>query len=119
MTYAAIVILVTGFLIVWVGSRHNLFMAVFIAIISSVAVVMATAEVADYLRIERYAWHGPVLATIALVCMGACLTYAWAEWDQPFTWAHINAVFTHVRRRSSVRADVRRAVKQYNIEVEK
>lgn len=119
MTYAAIVILLVGFLIVWVGSRHNLFMAVFIAIVSSVSVVMATAEVADYLQIRRYPWHGPVLATIALLLMGACLAYAWAAWDQPFTWSHVNAVFTNVRRRSSVRADVRRAVKQYNIEVEK
>ena len=106
-------ILIIALLIVWAGSRRNLLLAIFMTVTLSIGVQWVAALACDWWGEPRYGWQIPILLLLSLTGVGVLITYVW----------HSELLFvmprwvTDVRRSSAMKADVRRAVREYQVEV--
>jgi len=120
MLSAALIILIVSLSIVIVGGRSYLPGKVAVCIVGSAFVAVATGLVTDAMDITRLAWQGPLLVLLPLPVLAAYLAYVGTQ--PPLTLrdgaAFFRRMFAERRRHSSVRADVRRQVRQYKIEVD-
>lgn len=126
MTSTILVLAIVPVAIVLVGSCRYWAAWVVVIVCAALGVVVAVRDLALIAGLPFYPWHGPVLASYAVIVLGVLTAHVALRIDQTVRIgaiagrlvAEIGRMFTDSRRRSSVRADVRRAVKQYRIEVE-
>ena len=120
MIAGIVIVVVVSVLIVLVCSQHNWAASVFVVVGGSFAVALAVGMICDALSIPRHAWQAPIVLNAPLPVLGTL--GAWAGRDcEPITLTDIvkviNDISTQRRRRSSIKADVRRRVNQYKVEV--
>jgi uncharacterized membrane protein len=118
MILTIITIIVAPVLIVWIGSHRSMILNIFFSIL----LAFTCAVSAGMLTNVREDWIGPVFSFVSLAVISGFFLYVWRSPLSPLSIGDfiekIGHIDTDSRRRSSVRADVRRQVKQYRIEIE-
>lgn len=119
MFLASLIVLAVAVGVTVVGSHRNLTAITVTVITGCFGVALATGLVCDALAIPRYEWQAPIILFLPLPVLGCLAVYAGqgeaigvAEVSKA-----INDISTQRRRRASIKADVRRRVNQYKVEV--
>lgn len=119
MLTASLIVVAVAALVAVAGSHRNLIAITVTVIAGCFGVALATGLVCDALAIPRHEWQAPIILFLPLPVLGCLAVYAGqgeaigvAEVSKV-----INDISTQRRRRSSIKADVRRRVNQYKVEV--
>lgn len=119
MLIASLIIVAVAVSVAVVGSHRNLIATAVTVIAGCFGVALATGLVCDALLIPRHDWQAPIILFLPLPLLGCLAAYAGQGEAIGFTEVStvINDISAQRRRRTSVRADVRRRVNQYKVEV--
>lgn len=119
MLIASLIVIGIAGAVAIVGSHRNLLATSFTVIAGCFGVSLAVGLICNDLAIPRHQWQEPIIFFAPLTVLGLLTTYAGQGGAiGPKDVANvISGISTHRSRRSSVRADVRRQVKQYSVEV--
>lgn len=119
MLIASLIVIVVGVSVAVVGSHRNLIATTVTVIAGCFGVALATGLVCDALLIPRHEWQAPIILFLPLPVLG-CLA-AYAGQGEAIRLSDvvsvINDISTQRRRRASIRADVRRRVNAFKVEV--
>lgn len=119
----AAILLVAGIAagVVAVASKKNIIATAVTVVGGAFGIALAVGLICDTLAIPRHEWQAPIIFFAPLVALGLIAAYTDRELMKPITFTSVQWAFSFTfadyRRRSSVRADVRRQVKQYRVEV--
>lgn len=110
---------IVGSAVAWVGSRRHVWGALFTSIVCGVLCVMMADALCKFFDIPHYEWQTPIMLLVASI---GCQYYAWfMAGGEPVTVAdvttYVGRMFADGRRRTAMRASVRRVAKQYRVEV--
>lgn len=108
-------------MVVMCGSHRSWAWGVIVVVCGALAVTVAARDVTALAGLPFYAWHGPMLASFALIVLGTLAGWVALKVDSPIgigaMVGKLGQGMGGVRRRRSLAADVRRRVKDYRIEV--
>lgn len=120
MTVAILIILVVSVAVALAGSGRNLTIVAVTVVAGCFAVALAVGLMCNAFGIPRYEWQDPIILLSPLPVLATLAVWVGRDCD-PITVSAMRRVFggavAHRRRLSAVRADVRRRVKQYSVEV--
>lgn len=118
LTASLIIVAVAGSVAV-VDSHRNLIAITVTVIAGCFGVALATGLVCDALAIPRHEWQAPIILFLPLPVLGCLAVYAGQSGAIGLSdvVSVISDISTQRRRRSSIKAEVRRRVNQYKVEV--
>ena|SRR3990167_3783454 len=106
--------------VAWMASRRHVGGVAFVVIGGAVVTLVMQRAALVYFGYWLPEWAFPLTFVWDMMAMAACASYVWMTCE-PVTVlgvaAYFRRLFADSRRRSSVRADVRRVAKQYRVEV--
>lgn len=114
----AVVLLILGISVALVlaGSWRNLMLIAVTVVGGCFAVALAVGLMCNALGVNRYGWQDPIILLLPLPVLSIYALWAGCDCD-PITLSSVRRAFADRRRLSSVRADVRRQIRQYSVEV--
>jgi len=103
------------------ASRRHVGGMFVVLVLASVVILNMQRQALGYFALALPMWVLQLALVWDFIVLTGYVYYVWATCTERVTFAGVfaflNRMFTDNRRRSSVRADVRRMVKQYSVEV--
>lgn len=107
--------------VAWMASRRHLGGMFVVLVLTSVVTLNMQRQALGYFSLAVPMWVLQLMVAWNFIVLSAYAYYVWTTCTELVKFAGVfaawNRIFADSRRRSSVRADVRRAVKQYSVEV--
>jgi len=107
--------------VAWMASRRHLGGMFVVLVLTSVVTLNMQRQALAYFSLAVPMWVLQLMVAWNFIVLSAYAYYVWTTCTELVKFAGVfaawNRIFADSRRRSSVRADVRRAVKQYSVEV--
>lgn len=119
MLIASLLVIVVAVSVAVVGSHRNLIATSFTVIAGCFGVSLAVGLICNAFAIPRHQWQEPIIFFAPLTVLGILATWAGQEGAIRLSDVGrvVNDISTQRRRRASIRADVRRRVNAFRVEV--
>lgn len=120
MFLAVLLTVCVAWAVVWAGSYRNYTLIAAVVLTGCFVVAAVVSLVCNALAIPRHEWQAPIILFGPLPVLGILAVYAGRICD-PIRAADVRRVASQAiaerRRRAAIRADVRRRVSRYKVEV--